>query len=381
MKENIQVCKTTVMDTTDPDIRFNEEGICNYVDYFEQVQKPNWHPNRKGREILEKAVEQIKKDGKGRDYDCIMGLSGGLDSSYLAYKMKEFDLRVLAVHVDGGWNSETSVQNIEKIVKYCGWDLHTYVVNWEEMRDLQLAYLKAGLVNQDVPQDHAFFAKLWQTAVENNLKWTLSGGNIASESILPLAWRGHNAMDDKHIRSVHQKYGTIKLNSYPMVSIAQYNFWFRLVKGMKVLKPLNYMPYNLADARVELTQETGWRSYGDKHHESVFTKFFQGYYLTTKFGFDKRKAHLSSMILSGQITREEVLEKLAQLPYDENELDFQKEYIAKKLRISIDELNSYILNANDKEGDFASSEEILGKILTLKSKVAKRIRLKGQEYG
>lgn len=381
MKENTQVCKITVMDSTDPDIRFNNEGVCNYVDYFQQVQKPNWYPNEKGREILERAVEQIKKDGKGRDYDCIIGLSGGLDSSFLAYKIKEFDLRVLAVHVDGGWNSETSVQNIEKIVKHCGWDLHTYVVNWEEMRDLQLAYLKAGLVNQDVPQDHAFFAKLWQTAVENKLKWTLSGGNIASESILPSAWRGHNAMDDKHIRSVHQKYGTMKLNSYPMVSIAQYNFWFRLVKGMKVLKPLNYMSYNLEQARVELAEQTGWRSYGDKHHESVFTKFFQGYYLTTKFGFDKRKAHLSSMILSGQITREDVLEKLSKCPYDENELDFQKGYIAKKLRISIDELNGYILNANDKESDFASSEEILGKILKLKSKVAKKIRLKGQEYG
>jgi aminotransferase len=381
MDKALQVCTVTAMDSSDPSIRFNEQGVCNYVDYFHEVQKPNWHPNAQGRSILERAVEQIKKDGKGKPYDCIVGLSGGLDSSYLAYKIKEFDLRVLAVHVDGGWNSETSVQNIEKIITHCGWDLHTYVVNWEEMRDLQLAYLKAGLVNQDVPQDHAFFAKLWQTAVENNLKWTLSGGNIASESILPLAWRGHNAMDDKHIRGVHQKYGSVKLKSYPTVSIAQYNLWFRLIKGMKVLKPLNYMPYDLAQARQELTENTGWRAYGDKHHESVFTKFFQGYYLPTKFGFDKRKAHLSSMILSGQATREEVMQKLAQLPYDPTELDFQKDYIAKKLRISVDELEHYIVNANDKESDFASSEKVMANLMALKSKVARSIRLKGQEYG
>ena len=376
-----KICITTVMDDTDPDIVFDERGECHYVKQAKALFEKYWFPNEEGRNRLEKMVEQIRKDGKGRKYDCIIGLSGGLDSSYLAYKMAEFDLRVLAVHVDGGWNSETSVQNIEKIIKYNNWDLHTYVINWPEMKDLQLAYVKAGLVNQDVPQDHAFFARMWTEAVNHNVKWALSGGNLASESFLPLAWRGHDAMDATHLLSVHKKFGQRKLSSYPVVGFFKYNFHFRLIKGMKVIKPLNLMPYIRKNAIRELEDNTGWKSYGDKHHESIFTKFFQGYYLPTKFGFDKRKAHLSCLILSGQISRKEALNTLSNPPYDLNEIEFQKEYIAKKLGISKEHLELLIDRKGMGESNFESGQKLKSKLFATKQLVSKFIKLKGQDYG
>lgn len=377
----IQVCTRTVMDTTDPDIKFDKSGQCNYVEEVESLKNNFWHPNEKGKEILETTIEQIKKDSKNRPYDCIIGLSGGLDSSFLAYKLKTYNLRVLAVHIDAGWNSETSVQNIEKIIKHNNWDLHTHVMNWEEMKDLQLSYLKAGLVNQDVPQDHAFFATLWKIAAKNKIKWVLSGGNLASESILPVAWRGHNAMDKKHLLAVHNRFGKRKLKDYKTAGFIYYNFYFKWWKGMKVFKPLNLMVYERRSAIVELESKVGWKSYGDKHHESVFTKFFQGYYLPTKFGYDKRKAHLSSMILSGQISREQALKELEKLPYDPAEIDFQKEYISKKLGISIEEFNYHVSNANCNDSDFASGMALQENIITLKRALKKYISFNGQELG
>jgi N-acetyl sugar amidotransferase len=369
------------MDSTDPAITFNEEGVCHYAELVDSYRDKYWHPNEKGRQILEDTIKTIKEDSKNRPYDCIIGLSGGLDSSYLAYKLRDYDLRVLVVHIDAGWNSETSVQNIEKIITYNNWDLFTHVMDWEEMKDLQLAYIKAGLVNQDVPQDHAFFATLWQIAAKNKIKWVLSGGNLASESILPDAWRGHDAMDSKHLLSVHKKFGKRKLKKYKTSGFFQYNIYYRFWKGMKVFKPLNLMVYERETAIKELEENVGWRSYGDKHHESVFTKFFQGYYLPTKFGFDKRKAHLSSMILSGQITRDEALAELSKLPYDESEIGFQKDYISKKLGISLEEFEDYIVNANYKDTDFASGVNIQKNLIKLKSKITKYIKFKGSEHG
>jgi N-acetyl sugar amidotransferase len=369
------------MDFTDPSITFDENGVCNYAPLVESYKGKYWHPNEKGHKMLEDSIDKIKADSKGRPYDCIIGLSGGLDSSYLAYKLRSYNLRALVVHIDAGWNSETSVQNIEKIIKYNDWDLYTHVMDWEEMKDLQLAYLKAGLVNQDVPQDHAFFATLWKIAAKNKIKWVLSGGNMASESILPNAWRGHDAMDGKHLLAVHKRFGNIKLKKYKTASFIGYNLYFRWWKGMKVFKPLNLMVYERETAIQELESNVGWKSYGDKHHESVFTKFFQGYYLPTKFGFDKRKAHLSSMILSGQITRDQALEELSKLPYKESEIGFQKDYISKKLGISLEELESHIKNANCKDDDFPSGIKIQQQLIGLKAKAKKYFTFKGQEYG
>ena len=381
MSATYKRCTTTVMDTSDPSISFNSKGECGYVGEVRSLQESVWFPNEEGQRRLEQVIDVIKRDGKGRPYDCIVGLSGGLDSSYLAYKMAQYDLRVLAVHVDGGWNSETSVKNIEKICNFNNWELNTFVVNWEEMKDLQLSFLKAGLVNQDIPQDHAFFSKLWQTAVKLKLRWALSGGNVASESILPIAWRGHNAMDSTHLRSVHARFGTTKLKTYPSVGCIRYNMYYRLVKKMKVLKPLNYMRYVRTESIRELVENTGWTPYGDKHHESVFTKFFQGYYLPTKFGYDKRKAHLSSMILSGQLTREGALAELEKLPYEKSELHFQKEYISKKLGIEIQELERLIECEPMRDEDFKSDERMRNTLLGMKQFALRHISLKGREYG
>lgn len=381
MESTFQRCITTVMDTTDPDIVFDERGECGYVAEVRRMHATSWHPNETGRRKLDQIVDQIKQDGCNRDFDCIVGLSGGLDSSYLALRMAEHGLRVLAVHVDGGWNSETSVQNIERVCHHNNWDLFTHVVNWDEMRDLQFAYLRAGLVNQDVPQDHAFFSTLWRKAVSMRIKWALSGGNLASESILPIAWRGHDAMDATHIRSVHKKFGSIKLSNYPSVGYFRYNLNYRLLRGMKVLKPLNYMPYVREHAISELVKKSQWRPYGDKHHESIFTKFFQGYYLPLKFGFDKRKAHLSSMILSGQITRDQALIEIEKPPFDEAEIDSQKDYIAKKLRIDRSELERLIDKPSFQNDRLPDGIWMKNLLLKSKATASRLIRLRGQDLG
>ncbi|MCB5363230.1 N-acetyl sugar amidotransferase [Pusillimonas sp. CC-YST705] len=328
-----QVCSRCVMDTSDPDITFDEHGVCNHCIKFDAVTRPNWFPNAEGAERLAKMVEQIKAAGKGQEYDCILGLSGGVDSSYLALKAREWGLRPLVVHVDAGWNSELAVANIEAIIKYCNYDLHTHVVDWEEMRDLHLAYLRAGISNQDVPQDHIFFASLYHFATSNGIQYIFSGGNIATEGIFPDAWHG-SAMDAINLKAIHRKYGERPLKHYKTISFFDYYFWYPFVKKMRTVRPLNYMPYDKEQALQELQQTIGYKPYARKHGESLFTKLFQNYYLPTKFGYDKRKPHLSSLIASGQMTREQALEKLAEPLYDADELETDIAYFCKKLRIS-----------------------------------------------
>jgi len=321
------------MDTSDPEITFDELGVCNHCHNFVDVTSKGWFPNEEGTRKLEQIVEQIKRAGKGREYDCILGLSGGIDSSYLAMKAHEWGIRPLVVHVDAGWNSELAVANIEKIVKHCDFHLYTHVVDWEDMRDLQLAYLRAGIANQDVPQDHIFFASIYHFAIKNGIKHILSGGNIATEGIFPKAWHG-SAMDAINLHAIHRKYGKSHLKSYSTIGFLQCYLWYPFVKGMRTIRPLNYMPFDKGKAAAELEASIGWRSYGCKHGESVFTKFFQNYYLPTKFGYDKRKPHLSSLVVSGQMTREEALLKLEEPLYEQNEIEMDIVYFCKKLRIN-----------------------------------------------
>lgn len=250
-------------------------------------------------------------------------------------------MRPLVVHVDAGWNSELAVYNIEKVVKYCGYDLHTHVMNWQEVRDLQLAYLKSGIANQDVVQDHAFFASLYHFAVANQVNYVISGGNIATESVFPKSWH-HTAMDAINLKAIHKKFGQLRLKDYKVISFLQYYLYYPFIKNMKVILPLNYIPYSKELALEELKEKVGYKPYGRKHGESRFTKFFQNYYLPEKFNMDKRKIHFSSMVLSGLMTREEALTELAKPLYDESELREDKYYIAKKLGISIDQLDEYI---------------------------------------
>jgi N-acetyl sugar amidotransferase len=324
------------MDKSDPEIDFDNQGICNHCRNFDNIISKQWYPNEEGKHELLRIVEKIKKDGKGREYDCIIGLSGGIDSSYLALKVKDFGLRPLVIHVDAGWNSELAVYNIEQIVKYCGYDLHTHVMDWEEMKDLQLAYFKAGVANQDVPQDHAFFASIYHFAIKNKIKYVISGGNIATESVLPKSWL-NDAMDSVNLHAIHNRFGSIPLRHFKTISFFQYKFLYPFVYKLKIIRPLNYIEYNKKEAIQYLKNKVGYKDYAGKHCESIFTKFYQNYYFPSKFGWDKRRAHLSSMILSSQLSREEALSELEKPLYNPQELEEDMEYIAKKLSLSLGE--------------------------------------------
>jgi len=340
MTNNYKVCSRCVMDTSDPEIVFDTDGVCNHCLSFDKEWSLRWFPDDKGKVMLDQTFESIRKRGKGKEYDCIIGLSGGIDSSYLALVLKEYDLRPLVVHVDAGWNSELAVHNIEQIVKYCGYELHTHVMDWEEIRDLQVAYLKAGVSNQDVVQDHAFFSSLYHFAIKHKIKDVISGGNISTESVFPDSWH-HDAMDALNIKSIHSKFGTQKLRNFKTISFYQYYFYYPFIKGMTITRPLNFMPYDKGTALEVLKEKVGYKEYGRKHGESRFTKFFQNYFLPEKFGYDKRLPHFSSLILSDQLSRKDALNELEKPLYDDDELREDKSYIAKKLGISVSELEEF----------------------------------------
>lgn len=348
-------CTRCVMDTTDPEISFDEQGVCNHCRHFEKLVGTEWLPNEEGARRLESIIARVKAEGAGKEYDSVLGLSGGADSTYLALKMKDWGLRPLVVHVDAGWNSELAVANIERIVKHCGYDLHTHVVDWEEMRDLHLAYLRAGIANQDVPQDHVFFASLYHFATSNGIRTIFSGGNLATEGIFPAAWHG-SAMDVINLRAIHRRYGSRPLKSYSTISFFNYYFWYPFVKKMRTVRPLNFMPYVKADAIREMERTFGYKPYDRKHGESLFTKLFQNYYLPTKFGYDKRLPHYSSLIVSGQMTRDEALKRLEEPLYEPRELENDIAYFCKKLRISRAEFDALLAGANRHHTDFPTWE-------------------------
>lgn len=336
-----QICSRCVLDTSDPEISFDRSGVCNHCQTFDAVISKSWMPDARGAAALDAIAADIRRSGEGKPFDCILGLSGGVDSSYLAIKAKELGLRPLVVHVDAGWNSELAVHNIERIVEYCGFELFTHVLNWREVQDLQVAYIKSGVANQDVVQDHGFFATLYHFAVRENIKYVLNGGNIATEAVFPKAWH-HAAMDAINLRAIHRRFGKVPLVDYKTISFFDYYIYYPLIRGMRVVRPLNYMPYDKRAALQELKEKAGYKEYGRKHGESVFTKFFQNYYLPKRFGYDKRRPHLSSMILSGQLSRAEALQKLDEPLYDADELHNDREYVARKLGMSVEELEGYI---------------------------------------
>lgn len=283
---------------------------------------------------MQTLVDMLKELGKGHRYDAVVGLSGGIDSAYLAHVMRKVHgLRLLAIHVDGGWNSEPAVRNIESLVRKLDLDLHTYVVEWQEMRDLQLAFLKASVLNQDIPQDHAFFSTLYRTAGQFGIRHFLSGVNFATESIVPPRF-GYPFIDGKHIRAIHARFGQRPLTSYPVMSMLEFLWMVRVRKQLTVHRPLDFLNYNKEQAKQELATHYGWCDYGGKHHESRFTKFYQEIYLPQKFGFDKRRLHLSSLIVSGQLTRAEAMVQLAQPIMDESQRRRDMKFIAKKLGIT-----------------------------------------------
>ncbi|MBS9442723.1 N-acetyl sugar amidotransferase [Photorhabdus heterorhabditis] len=336
-----QVCTRCVMDTTDPTISFDSNGVCNHCNDFDNKTSKSWYPTDLGKEKLNNIIKKIKASKKNEKYDCIIGLSGGIDSAYLAVILKDYGLNPLVIHIDAGWNSELAVYNIEQVIKHTGFDFHTHVMNWNEIRDLQVAYLKSGVANQDVVQDHAFFSTLYHYAIKHKIKYVISGGNIATESVVPTSWH-HSAMDAINLHDIHKKFGVTKLKYYKTISIFQYYFTYPFIHKFRTVRPLNYLPYNKKDALTFLKEKIDYKDYGRKHGESIFTKFFQNYYLPTKFNYDKRRPHLSSLILSKQLTREESLLELEQPLYDDNELREDFSYIAKKLKISENDLNEFI---------------------------------------
>lgn len=340
------------MDTTDPDITFDDHGVCNHCREFEEVTSKRWFPNEVGAQHLQGIFDLVKKEGRNKKYDCILGLSGGLDSSYLALVLKDYGLRPLVVHVDAGWNSELAVKNIQTVVDHCGFKLHTKIVDWNEVKDLQRSYLKAGVANQDVVQDHAFFANLYHFAIDNNIRHVINGGNIATEAIFPSAWH-HAAMDAINLKAIHKQFGSRKLKNYQTISFFEYYFYFPFIKKMNVIRPLNYMPYS-KDLALERLEKIGYVSYERKHGESRFTKFFQNYYLPKKFNMDKRKPHLSSLIVSGIITRDEALVTLDEPLYDPDELLQDKKFIADQLEITVEELDQYIAEEGHHYSEFSN---------------------------
>ena len=370
MSREYQICTRCIMDTSDPDITFDEHGHCNHCIKVETTIKPRWHPNAAGEEQLKNIVREIKAAQGSNQYDSIIGLSGGVDSSYLLYIAKtKLGLNPLAVHVDGGWNSDEAVSNIENLTKKLGVDLYTIVVNWEEMKDLQLAFLNASVANQDVPQDHAFFAGLYSFSVKYKIRHVLNGSNFATESILPPSW-GYNAMDSKYILDIHKKFGQRKLKTFPIVSFCKRYIYYPYIRKMQIIKPLNYMYYNKDQAIEVLEKELGWKYYGGKHHESRFTKFFQTYYLPKKFGFDKRRAHLSSLVVSGAMTRADALSEMNKEPYDKNTIVSDMEFVAKKLGIRPDELQALMEKPNKMYYDYKSNDALIRFALAVRRRLS-----------
>jgi N-acetyl sugar amidotransferase len=340
MEKDYQICTKTIMDTTDPGIIFDEDGISDYYHNFFKSMVPNWHPNEKGREMLLEIADKIKKEGVGKDFDCIIGVSGGLDSSYTVYVAKEImGLRPLVFHVDAGWNTQQAVGNIEKIVDGLGLDLYTEVINWEEMKDLQVAFLKSQIADQDLPQDYAFFSALYKFARKNKIKYVLTGSNVSTECCRePEEWGGYLGIDKTLAHDIHKRFGKRRLESFPIVDVLTYKIYYKYFLGMEVIKPLNFVPYIKIDAENLLEERFGWQKFKHKHHESRFTRFFEDYWLPQKFGYEKRRAHFSSLILTNQMTREEAIERIAKPELDETFLLQEFEYVANKLELNVEEL-------------------------------------------
>lgn len=370
-----RICAQCVMDTTDSKITFDEKGVCDHCRTFDSDIAPFWNPDDKGSKAFSKVVEAIKKEGEGKDFDCIIGMSGGIDSSYLVYLAKEkLGLRPLVFHVDAGWNSQEAVNNIENIVDRLGLDLYTEVIDWEEMKDLQLSFIKSGVPHIDTPQDHAFFATMYKFASKHGIKHILTGGNYSTECVRnPMEWMYFQS-DSTQIKDIHKKFGTNPLKNFPLTNILWHKIWLPYFKGIKLYRPLDFMPYDKEEATQFLVDNYAYQRYPQKHFESRFTRFYEAYWLPTKFGYDTRKVQYSSLILTGQMTREEALEKLKKPAYDEDTIDEDLKYISNKLDINKDKLAGYLKSENKTYEDYKNQQWIY-------SIGAKVMRLLGLEKG
>ncbi len=350
------------MDTSDPNIVFNNNGESDYFTNFTEIILPNWHTGETGHIELMKTSEKIRNEGIGKDFDCIIGLSGGLDSSYVAYVAKEImGLKPLLFHVDAGWNTDKAVGNIEKLCNGLGLDLFTEVINWEEMKDLQVAFLRSQIADQDLPQDYAFFSALYKFAKKNKIKYVLTGSNFSTECCRePEEWGGFPGIDTMLVKDIHSRFGKRPLKSFPLVDILSYKLYYRYILGMQVFKPLNLLPYIKADAEKLLMDKFGWEPFQHKHHESRFTRFYEDFWLPRKFGFEKRRAHFSSLILTGQMTREEALERISKPELSEEFLQKEFDYVADKLDLTRAELQEIFDGENKTFHDYKNKIKLIG---------------------
>ncbi len=349
------------MDTTDSSIVFDDKNICDHCNtYFSDIL-PVWNKGEGRDEELERLILKIKSSQSKQDFDCIMGLSGGIDSSYLLYIMvKDYGLRPLVFHVDAGWNSQIAVNNIERLIDGLELDLFTEVINWEEIKDLQVAFFKSGVPHIDVPQDHAFFATMYKFASSNNIKYILTGGNYSTECIRnPLEWMYYQS-DSIQLRDIHKKFGNIQLKTYPITNILWHKIYLPYIRNIKLVRPLDYMPYNKELAMKTLEEKVGYQRYPQKHFESRFTRFYESYWLPVKFGYDTRKVQFSSLILTGQMTREDAIKELEKPSYDKDTIVQEFEFVANKLDISVEELQSYMEGPNKTFKDYKSQQAIYG---------------------
>ena len=336
------VCKNCVMDNSDPKIRFDNYGVCDHCNDFYKNTLKNWNPNHYGLIQADKICQKIKKSSNKSGYNCLIGLSGGLDSSYLLHlAVKQFNLKPLVFHVDAGWNTNIAVSNIERLTKKLNLDLFTEIIDWEQVKDLQLALFKSGTPYLDLAQDHAFFATMYNYANKYNIKWILNGGNVATEGIRnPKDWLYYGT-DMSFLNDIKKRFCKTKLDKYPWSSIYKHKIYLRHIKKIRVFRMLNYMPYIKKDAQNLLSKLYGWEPYHQKHFESIFTKFYEGYWLPTRFGYDTRKVQFSSLIVTGQMSREDALNELKKCSYNEQQIQLDKEYIANKLDITLEELENF----------------------------------------
>lgn len=354
-----RVCTNCVMDTTDAKIVFDEKGVCDHCNTFYKEILPNWHTGESGKQELDRLVTAIKREGAGKDFDCIIGMSGGFDSTYLVYLAKvKLGLRPLIFHVDTGWHTPESIHNVQKIVSALSLELHTEVIDWEEMRDLQLAFFKAGVPHIDAPQDHACFATMYKFASDYDVKYILTGGNYSTECIRnPIAWMYYQS-DSRQLLDIHRRFGTIPLKKFPLTNILWHKVYLPYVKRVQVVRPLDYIHYIKEEAVRFMEENFGYLRYPQKHFESRFTRFYEGYWLYKKFGYDTRKVQFSSLILTGQMTRDEALVLLKEPPLDEVTVKREFEAVAQKLDITVSELKRYMEIPNKSYHDYKSQEAI-----------------------
>ena len=358
-----QICTHCIMDTSDHNILFDERGWCDCCNNFESSIQPHWHTDQKGEDALRLLVNKIRQEGIGKDFDCIIGLSGGLDSSYVAYVMKEkMGLRPLLFHVDAGWNTDQAVGNIEKLVDGLGLDLYTDVVNWEAVKRMQVTFLRAGIPDQDLVQDAAFFSGLYKFARKYNIKHIITGSNFSTECCRePEEWGGYLGIDKTLFGDIWKRCGDGKPNDdFPLVDILIYKLWYQKVLGIKVHHPLNLVPYVKKDAEDELERRFGWQRFQHKHHESRFTRFYEDYWLPRRFGYEKRRAHFSSLIMTGQMTRDQALGRISRAEMDEHFLNQEFEYVAHKLDLTVNELQQLFDMPKMTFRDYKNKRDLIG---------------------